>query len=120
MGAAESSERRPRRPNGYVGRVFPLLREGQPRPTIEAATGLHGSRLTEAIRGNFRLGFIAPLSAEERRRQHRMNTSAGKGGILLCMQPYWDLDLTARQTQVALRADDGLAFSLRQISSAYA
>jgi hypothetical protein len=54
-----------------------------------------------------------------RRAQHRANTSAAKGGIALCIRPYLELDLTARQTQTALRHEQGIALSLRQISSAY-
>src|SRR5437870_11727628 len=106
----------PRRVTSRVARVYPLLVAGLPAYAIGEQLGLHGSQLTEAIRGNYRLGYVRWPPAEVRRAQHRANTSAARGGIALLLEPYLPLDLTARQTQVALRTQGGPNLSLCQIS----
>lgn len=113
------TERAPRRQNSRVAQVYPLLLEGKPGYVIAQETGLQGTQLTEAIRGNYRLGYVNPPSLAERQQQHRENTSFAKGGVYLDIQPYLDLDLTARQTQLAIRVSKGKEYSLSQVSSAY-
>jgi len=107
----------PRRATSRVARVYPLLQAGVPAYAIGAQVGLHGTQLTEAIRGNYRLGYVVQPPAEVRRAQHRANTSAARGGIALQLAPYLPLHLTARQTQVALQAAGGPSLSPSQIRS---
>jgi len=47
------------------------------------------------------------------------STTAARGGIALLLEPYLPLDLTARQTQVAVRTQQGAELALRQIRSFY-
>jgi hypothetical protein len=109
----------PQRPTSRVARVYPLLRAGLPAYRIGEQLGLTGTQLTEAIRGNYRLGYVPLPPPDIRRAQHRANTSAARGGIALLLEPYLRWDLTARQTQVALQAEGNPSLSLRQISSFY-
>src|SRR5207237_8142195 len=90
-----SAEPSPRRPTSRVAQVYPWLLARLPGYAIGEKVGLRGRQLTEAIRGNYRLGYITPPPADVRRAQHRDNTSAAKGGIALRMRPYLELDLTA-------------------------
>jgi len=76
-------------------------------------------RLTDAIRSNYRLGYLPTPPLAERRRRLRLNTSAGKGGVWLSIKDYVPLCLTARQTQAAVKQDTGRRLSLDQIQSAY-
>lgn len=112
-------ENRPRRPNSKVARVYPYLVAGASRQVIAETTGLAGNQLTEAIRKNYQLGYVPRPTVEEQIRMHRLNTSAGKGGILLVIEKYFPLDLTARQTKVALEVYDGIELTREQIVAAY-
>jgi hypothetical protein len=116
----EMPEKSPRRKNSAVAKVYPFLIAETPAYLIGEKTGLHGTKLIDAIRGNYRLGYVTPPPPEVRRAQHRINTSASRGGILLSIWPYLELDLTARQTQVALLTNEGESFSQEQIRQAYA
>jgi hypothetical protein len=102
-----------------VALVYPYLLQDAPRRVIEAATALCGDRLSDAIRGNWRLGYVVRPSLAERRCRLRENTSAAKGGVWLDLRRYEALDLTVKQTQVALRLLDGKEYSHAQIRSAY-
>ena len=115
----QPTPRAPRRPRSLVAQVYPYLLQDAPRRVIEAATGLSGHRLNGAIQGNWRLGYVVRPSPAERRHRLRENTSAAKGGIWLDVRRYEGLDLTARQTQVALKRLDGKEYSQAQIQSAY-
>jgi hypothetical protein len=107
------------RPTSYAGRVYDYVKNGSPRSVIERETGLTGMQLTDAIRSNYRLGYLPTPPLTERRQRLRLNTSAGKGGIWLSIRDYVPLCLTARQTQAAIRQDTGRRLSLGQIQSAY-
>jgi len=107
------------RPASYAGRVYDYVRDSSPRSVIERETGLTGTRLTDAIRNNYRLGYLPTPPLAERRQRLRLNTSAGRGGVWLSIRDYVPFCLTARQTQAAVRQDSGRRLSLVQIQSAY-
>src|SRR6266567_9582034 len=71
------------RPTSYTGRVYGYVRAGCPRSVIERETGLTGTRLTDAIRNNYRLGYLPTPPLAQRRQRLRLNTSAGRGGVWL-------------------------------------
>lgn len=107
------------RPTTYTGRVYDYVKNGSPRSVIERETGLSGMQLTDAIRSNYRLGYLPTPSLAVRRQGLRLNTSAGKGGVWLSIKDYVPLWLTARQTQAAIKQDSGRRLSVVQIQSAY-
>lgn len=107
------------RPTSYTGRVYGYVKNGAPRSVIERETGLTGMRLTDAIRSNYRRGYLPTPPLAERRQRLRLNTSAGKGGVWLTIRDYASSYLTARQTQVAVKHYQGRKLSLEQISTAY-
>lgn len=107
------------RPASYAGRVYGYVKNGSARSVIERETGLTGMRLTDAIRSNYRLGYLPTPPLAERRQRLRLNTSAAKGGVWLSIKDYVPLCLTARQTQAAVKQDTGRRLSLAQIQSAY-
>lgn len=115
----QATLRTPRRPRSFVAQVYPYLLQDAPRRVIESATGLSGHQLNGAIQGNWRLGYVVRPGPAELRRRLRENTSAAKGGVWLDVRRYEALDLTAKQTQVALKRLDGQEYSQAQIQAAY-
>lgn len=108
-----------RRPNSYEARVYSYLLQGVTKQTIEEETEIRGDRLTHAIK-RVRSKYIGRLSPEQQVLEHRRNTSAGRGGILLAVSEYFPLDLTSRQTQIALEVDHGISLPQPKIAHAYA
>ncbi len=122
MTADTTLERRPggRNPNANIALVHPFVVRGELNHVITAATGIQGNELIEAVRANYRHGFVPRPNPEEKRRTHKLNTSAAKGGILLAIEEYIPLDLTAKQTQTVLEADHGTVIKhYRRITQAY-
>jgi hypothetical protein len=115
----QRTEIRPRRLTSDVAKAYPFLLHDMPNAVIAEVTGIRGDRLSEAIRGNFRMGYIKRASLEERKARHIENTSISKGGIEVSMRPYFHLDLTTKQTREALKALDGKVYSNSQIAHAY-
>ena len=111
-------EKQFRKRNSNVAKAYPFVKAGESRQEIGGHTGLHGDALTQAISGNYRR-HVMPLSPEERKRRLVVNTSIGKGGVKVAVEPYFKMDLTARQTQIAIEAETGTVFSVRQIGTAY-
>lgn len=110
----------PRRPNSRVAMVYPLLTRGEfRRSVLEKETGLRGEDLTEAVRGNYRLGYVERPSVEDQRQIFAENNSASKGGEALAVRPYRDLDLTAKQTMVAIAYFDRKTYTQAEIARAY-
>lgn len=108
-----------RRPNSYEARVYSYLLQGVTKQTIEEETGIRGDRLTHTIK-RIRSKYIGRLSPEQQVLEHRRNTSAGRGGILLAVSEYFPLDLTSRQTQIALEVDHGISLPQPKIAHVYA
>ncbi len=113
------TEKTPKRPDSYLARVLPYVRLETPRWVIEEKTGIVGPRLTDTIKSIRSNGYVPRLSQDEQTYMHKVNTSYGRGGIWLKVSEFFPLDLTSKQTQIALRLKE-VELSQHQIATAYA
>lgn len=120
----ETEERKPRPRHfkiriSHVEAVFPLLNSGKSRQEISRATGLKGDTLTYAIRDNYAAGYVLRPDPEIQRNSHRINTSIARGGVFAAIEDYIPLDLTAKQTKIAVAVNKGIALEQSQVAHAY-
>jgi hypothetical protein len=115
----DSSVRRGKPRGGNTALVYPHLLAGKSAEEIAKATGLEGEPLYWAMDSNYRRYGIERPDVETRRAISRRNLSLSKGGIAVVMEPYFPLDLTIRQTQVALAVHEGVLPRRTQIEDAY-